>query len=176
MRINRKLNIFFILMLLLFTNMHEVKAEEYSGSCGENVTYTFNTNTNTLIISGYGLMNDYSDIWCAPWDSQRELIKNVVIENGVTSIGPFAFYYCENLSSITISSSVTNIGDSAFYYCKNLTSITFPLSVTSIGDSAFEFCENLTSITFPLSVTSIGDSAFQLTGCLRCMLHRQLLQ
>lgn len=78
----------------------------------------------------------------------------------VTSIGEYAFYDCDKLTSITIPSSVTTIGESAFRYCSNLTSITIPRSVTTIGNSAFSSCRNLSSITIPSSVTSIGKSAF----------------
>ena len=83
-----------------------------------------------------------------------------VIPNSVTSIGDYAFYYCDSLTSITIPDSVTSIGDYAFYHCSSLTSITIPDSVTSIGDGAFWGCYRLTSITIPDSVTSIGDHAF----------------
>ena len=96
----------------------------------------------------------------APWDSQRDKIKTVVIKDGVTNIGSFAFYECKNLTSVEIPNSVTSIGDDAFSYCENLASIEIPNSVTSIGDYAFEQCYGLTSVTIPNSVTSIGDWAF----------------
>ena len=83
-----------------------------------------------------------------------------MIEDGVTSIGESAFFYCSSLTSITIPDSVTSIGDYAFFNCSSLTSITIPDSVTSIGESAFYGCSSLTSITIPDSVTSIGNSAF----------------
>jgi hypothetical protein len=66
--------------------------------------------------------------------------KNTVIPNSVTSIGDWAFYQCENLTSLTIPNSVTSIGKSAFYKCKNLTSITIPNSVASIGYNVFYGC------------------------------------
>ena len=78
----------------------------------------------------------------------------------VTSIGDYAFRYCQSLTSITIPDSVKSIGIRAFYNCYNLTSATIPDSVTSIGDYAFYNCESLTSVTIPDSVTSIGERAF----------------
>ena len=112
----------------------------------------------TLNISGTGAMKDYDN------DSspacRNSNVKKVVIEDGVTSIGNYAFWGCSNLTSITIPDSVTSIGDSAFNTCSSLTSLTIPNSVTSIGDSAFNTCSSLTSLTIPNSVTSIGDAAF----------------
>ena len=89
-----------------------------------------------------------------------EHVTDLVIPDGVTSIGWYAFSGCSGLTSITIPNSVTSIGDGAFYYCTGLTSITIPDSVTSIGDSAFPGCTGLTSVTIPDSVTSIGECAF----------------
>ena len=92
-----------------------------------------------------------------------ELVTDLVIPDGVTSIGAYAFYKCKFLTSVTIGNSVTSIGDYAFYDCYGLTSITIPSSVTSIGERAFSGCSRLTSITIPDSVTSIGEYAF--SGC-----------
>ena len=78
----------------------------------------------------------------------------------VTSIGSYAFYSCNSLTSVTIGNSVTSIEEGAFWRCISLTSVTIGNSVTSIGYSAFEECISLTSVTIPNSVTSIGRSAF----------------
>ena len=125
----------------------------------DNLTWTLDAD-GTLNISGMGAMKDYG------YDSNRNPVyknsnvKKVVIEDGVTSIGESAFFYCSSLTSITIPDSVTSIGDYAFFNCSSLTSITIPDSVTSIGESAFYGCSSLTSITIPDGVTSIGNTAF----------------
>ena len=49
---------------------------------------------------------------------------DVVIPDGVTSIGNEAFYEYSSLTSVTLPDSLTSIGDSAFYNCSRLTSIT----------------------------------------------------
>ena len=85
---------------------------------------------------------------------------DLVIPDGVPSIGSDAFRGCTGLTSVTIPHSVTSIGSDTFYGCTGLTSITIPDSVTSIGNEAFRGCTGLTSITIPDSVTSIGHSAF----------------
>ena len=120
----------------------------------------------TLTISGTGDMEDYNSVsygtnddeWIgsdAPWDGglqQKELkksIKNIIIKNGVTSIGNVAFNECSNLTSVTIPNSVIKIGKMAFEGCSALTSITIPNSVTYIGNYAFQYCSELSSIVFP---------------------------
>ena len=118
------------------------------------------SNDGTLTISGNGEMKDWEKSYVVAWDSNRENIKNVIINNGVTSIGNYTFSDCRSLTNITIPNSVTSIGVDAFYYCTSLTNITIPNSVTSIGGKAFLFCRSLTSITIPDSVTSIGYHAF----------------
>ena len=127
------------------------------GTCGTNLIWELSN--GTLTISGTGTMNDYTD-GKSPWSSYRSQIKTVLIENGATSIGNYAFGGCTGLTSITIPNSVTSIGNYAFGSCTGLTSITIPNSVTSIGNYAFGSCTGLTSITIPNSVTSIGNNAF----------------
>ena len=107
------------------------------------VTWTL-SDDGTMTISGTD-MPDYP-YFKAPWYSQRDNIKKVVINNGVTNIGKCAFYECLSITSVTIPNSVTSIGDEAFEYCFYLTSITIPNSVTSIGNRAFSSCSRLTSI------------------------------
>ena len=84
-------------------------------------------------------------------------IKDFVIEDGVLE------EYTGNDAEVVIPEGVTSIGDSAFSGCTNLTAITIPDSVTSIGNYAFGECTKLTTITIPDSVTSIGGNAFW--GC-----------
>ncbi len=113
-----------------------------TGSCGAELTYTFNAATGVLTISGSGDMTNYSSSSSAPWNSYSSLIKEVVLPNGITSIGDDAFNNCDSLTSITIPDSVTSIGDYAFYKCNSLTKITIGSGVTSIGDYAFDDCSN----------------------------------
>ena len=134
-------------------------ADVQTGSCGDNVTYSLDTTTGELTISGTGGMADYSDFHSPFY--QRKNIKSVSIEDGVTSIGRCSFENCKNLTSVTIPNSVTSIGNSAFWGCTSLTDVTIPNSVTSIGEYAFLRCASLISITIPNSVTSIGWCAFE---------------
>lgn len=82
------------------------------------------------------------------------------IQCNVTSIGEFAFYQCNNLSSVTIPDGVTNIGANAFYECSNMISVSIPNSVTSIGAGSFYGCHSLSSVTIPSTLTRIDNSTF----------------
>lgn len=78
----------------------------------------------------------------------------------VTTIGVYAFYYCEDLASVTIPDSVKTIKRFAFGFCTSLTSVTIPEGVTELGDEVFHSCENLTTVSIPGSVSSIGGDVF----------------
>ena len=126
-------NLFLFIILLL---PMAASADE-SGTCGENLTWTYNETTHTLTISGSGEMYNYSWNNLGPWNSFRQDILSLLIEEGVTSIGSDAFYGCSGLISVTIPSSVKRIETHAFAGCGGLTSVTIPNSVTSIGEAAF---------------------------------------
>ena len=159
-----------------------------SGTCGDNLTWTLD-DEGTLTISGTGDMYNYYwpedeygyayGYYYCPWTydemsngmGEDWYISTVVIANGVTSIGSFAFSYCAGLESITVASGNTvyhsagnclieTASKTLIAGCKN-SIIPTDGSVTSIGVQAFYGCTGLTSITIPSSVTSIGDSAFR---------------
>ena len=139
----------------------KAEAATYSGTCGKNLTWTLDDETGVLTVNGTGDMYNWETSSDVPWCDYRSSIKTLVIDNGVTSIGDYAFKYCVGLTNVIISDSVTNIGYSAFENCTGLTSITIPNSVTRIDWYAFYNCTGLTSVTIPDSVTSIGSSAFE---------------
>ena len=140
------------------TNDTQAELLAASGTCGDNLTWTLDGN-GVLTISGSGSMASYTSESQTPW-YYHSSIKTLVIENGVTSIGAYAFSNRSWLTDVTIPNSVTSIGNWAFYGCYRLTGVTIPNSVTSVGDYAFTYCSGLTSITIPDSVTSIGTGAF----------------
>jgi len=117
-----------------------------SWKCGNNVIATLYGNTMT--ISGKGAMDDLqgninslnfeaTHSW-KPWVSNRDDIRKVVVETGVTHIGRMTFCRCENLSSVEISNTVKSIGDGAFLGL-NINSVKIPSSVTNIGTDAFSY-------------------------------------
>ena len=156
-----------------------------SGGC--DVTLVGGTLTVSKSSSGDGAMENYASSNNQPWNNSRNNITSVVIGDGVTSIGNYAFRGCDYLTSVTIGSNVGSIGTSAFDVCIRLASVSIPASVTSIGDFAFVSCgtsaaalvvtiadgsllssigvqaffnAKLASFNIPASVTNIGSNAF----------------
>ena len=145
---------FFAVMTALFLLAPSTLWAAQSGTCGDNVTWSLDSE-GLLTIEGKGAMTDFRN---APWKGLS--VTKAVIKDGVTTIGNNAFYGCKELTSVDIANSVKSIGEWAFADCEGLTSVTVPDSVTSIGKRAFADCEGLTSITLPDSVKSIGEHAF----------------
>ncbi len=155
----RKFTLFILSALICSASMF---AE--SGTCGANLTWDL-TN-GVLTISGTGAMKDYAEYDTnAPWylKGYNGNVKSVVINDGATHIGNYAFHKCKALTSVTIPNSVTSIGEGAFKNCSKLASLDIPSGVTGIGASAFCNCSVLAAVNIPNGVTSIEKSTF--AGC-----------
>ncbi len=135
-----------------------------SGTCGKNLTWILDFQ-GTLTISGEGDMLDFRGMGSIPpWEMNSNLIKAIIVEDGITSIGEKAFFsFYPELSSITMADSVTDIGASAFYGNKALDKVVLGKNVKSVGDYAFFSCTALTSVTISNSIANIGESVF--SGC-----------
>ena len=131
-----------------------------SGKCGKNLTWTLTYN-GVLTISGTGDMYNYDYTNnLAPWNNVSNNIKYIVLPEGLTSIGEWAFYLCASVTSISIPEGVSSIGVRAFCNCSSLTSISIPNSVTSIGERAFYSCYNLASVTLSTNLSKIDKYLF----------------
>ena len=73
-------------------------------------------------------------------------VTDLVIPEGVTSIGDYAFDYCTALTSVTIPEGITTIGTYAFRGCENLTCVTIPSSLSTLGDNVFIWCSSLDTV------------------------------
>ena len=153
-----------------------------TGTCGEDVTYSFDMSSGVLTISGSGKMDKgprdayYEASWYT--SDMASSVKEVVIEEGITNIPDNAFAGHNNLTKITIPDTVTSIGKNAFgngwlgdlvlagstmiggQTCSKLTEIDIPDSVTSIDERAFYGCTALEQIRFPKNLESIGKEVF----------------
>lgn len=135
-----------------------VMAAATSGTCGDNVNWSFSG--GVLTVSGTGNMDDYAWTSGSPWEDLYKEITSVKILDGVTSIGNYAFEDCCYITDVSISTSVTRIGKNAFDSCWRITEIPIPDSLAQLDEYAFANCSGLTRISIPGSVETIGDYAF----------------
>lgn len=118
-------------------------ASAYCGVCGADLTWRFDTESKTLTISGTGEMYDY--IASAPWYLQELTsdIEKIYIEDGVKSIGSWAFEGCWKVTEVELPQSLEKVGGSAFEGCASLQSISIPASTTKLVERAFSGCGGL---------------------------------
>ena len=136
-----------------------------SGYCGDPTVnggedVTWEVSGTTITISGTGAMADYASATNQPWSSNRSNIKIIMVAEGVTHIGNYAFSSSGNVTSIFLPTTLTSIGERGIEVCSSLTSVTIPENVKTIVQYAFQSCENLTSVSLPTTLTSIGQRAF----------------
>jgi hypothetical protein len=134
------------------------------GNCGlqgDNVTWYLDCD-GRLIVSGTGAMENYTkDNHLAPWSVRANTVKTIIIGEGVTTIGDYAFKDCISATSLTIANSVVSIGRNAFAQCRNLTEVTIPGAVTNIGQYAFSGCYRITTLSILSSkINSLPIAAF----------------
>ncbi|MBQ8603733.1 MAG: leucine-rich repeat protein, partial [Oscillospiraceae bacterium] len=142
-----------------------------SGECGTSVNWelvdTDADNTgDKLVISGTGEMYDYKYDAASPWSTYKDSINTIVVHDGATTIGDYAFYECKKVTNISIPFGVSDIGECAFNGCSLLTGIAIPNSVKRLGNLAFSGT-GLTNITIPDSVTEVGEYLFGGCGSLK---------
>ena len=145
-----------------------------SGECGASAHWSLDG--GTLTISGEGKMTNYFDPdgRTAPWAEYRSQINSIVIGEGITDVGDYAFNKCVAATSLSLPEGVKTLGQHSFAECESLASVTLPESLTEIGRSisrydpnegrVFYGCSQLKSITIPANVTIIAPKSFSLTG------------
>ncbi len=140
------------------------KLPEISGESGD-LTWTL-TQDGTIEFKGEGAMADYErngDSEIAPWtsDEYAKYIKKIKIDEGVTTIGKYAFAYCENVESVSLPSTLTTISLGAFYGLHSIKEITIPASVTSIDADAFGYNLALTKVYIKGENVEFHKNAFR---------------
>ena len=120
--------------LLFFVSPKEASAANYVGGAGP-LSYSFNTSTGALTIYGTGAMPNYTTSSKAPWDSYA--YTSIVVEEGVTSIGNYAFYQHRGITSVSLPSTLTRIGTNAFAYCSMYCTIEIPSGCTQSSPNVY---------------------------------------
>jgi len=154
----KKFYLYFICCLLCSLTASAQISWDIGFPVAANITATLSG--GTLTISGTGAMVNYSSASVQPWASQRNAITHLVINEGVTAIGDYAFMNFDQLTDITIPGSVETFGKFAFHK-SSIHSITISgNSLKKIGLQAFDDCRNLITVTLPASIETIDDYAF----------------
>ena len=101
-------------------------AETVSGTIGTEgaISWSYDTETRELVISGTGAMTDYSAASETQWYSYAGLIKSVVIEEGITTVADYAFKSTA-LTEVVLPYSLAEVSSTAFGDCYSLTTVTF---------------------------------------------------
>lgn len=143
-----------------YINSITIDNAEAKGICGSDLMWFYKD--NVLVIRGTGDMTDFGlDQSSSPW--RKELKKDihwVIIEDGCTYIGKFAFNNMSMLSKVIMPNSLQVIGERAFEDCESLIEVNMSNSLLTIESLAFQGCSSLTEIDFPDSLQSIGILAF----------------
>ena len=159
--VKKALSVFLVVVMLLtsaplqgFTKLDfswlsfNASAASYSGTCGDNVTWVFDDETGILTLDGTGEMKNYnspSSLYWAfnfnihPWKKYCSQIKTIIINDGITAIGNYAFARIDSLENIVIPESVDSIGTGAFGSCTSLKSIAIYNNETTFGAYSFGY-------------------------------------
>lgn len=155
-----------------FALMHCMSALAFSvvAPTGQTLYYRIKSSSTVELVAPYKIGTDPEGDEYFVWTGYimptgaLSIPENVTDDRGntyqVTSIGPYAFAGCNQLTSVQIPESVKEIRKDAFSNCDSLESILIPNSVIRIGNSAFCACSALVSVDIPNSVVSIGKYAF----------------
>ncbi len=138
--------------------MKKMKAtDEFSGDCGADVKWSLKD--GVLTISGSGAMADYAINSPAPWAGFKSIIRSVVVQEGVTGIGNFAFFKHPALESAILPAGLKSIGVCAFGDCGKLSEAALPEGLTHLGNEAFKGTA-LKSVVLPESLETLDGRAF----------------
>lgn len=157
-KMNMRLSALVLVVLLLLCQIPAVAAAEAEGNCGDGVSWSLDG--GVLTISGKGAIKDYTELSPAPWNAYADTIRAVIVQDGVTNVGRFAFFMMQEIMSVTLASTVKTIGDWAFTGCEKLVLLDLGTGVEEIGESAFEYCISLSSIRLPDSLRILCFRAF----------------
>ena len=142
-----------------------------SGTFGDNLTWSVDAE-GTLTISGTGAIPDFEYVMGetpnsiygganTPWRSY--LIRKVVVDEGITSVGSMALAYLEKMESISLPASLHELGNHALANNFGLKQIVLPENLETLDEMALFQCIGLSSLHIPAGVKSIGESAID--GC-----------
>ena len=157
--------------LLIFVIGHSPKnPHEVTGTIvaeDNTLTWTLDKSTWTLSITGQGKMRNFQQHGMPEaWLAYRDSLCSVVIDEGVLSVGNYAFAFCKRLQSVILPNSLLFIGNSSFLHCSYLTALKLPEGLKRIGSGAFKECYRLREMELPSGITELPFDLFALCSCM----------
>ena len=149
-----------LVAVILVLTLASCGTSSASLEAGDHGVLHYSYESKTLTVTGVGAMESFANADSVVWKAVRTGAEKLVIGEGVTSIGNYAFYAMSALKEVSLPSTLTSVGDYAFAFCGALTSVSMPQGLTAVGKSAFEGCGALASVYLHENVTSIGEKAF----------------
>ncbi len=150
-------------------SFQQVQAEDSD----KNSDYKISTDGDTAIITSYigfdsdvvipAVINNCKVVGIGESAFIDRNITSIVIPEGVTEIGAYAFTGCIKLKSVSLPDTIRSIGESAFAGCIKLSSIEIPYGVEYLSNHLFSACTGLRRVTLPDSIIGIGNEVFY--GC-----------
>lgn len=132
-----------------------------SGSCGTNVTWSLDVSSGIMTIKGTGAISDYESRKETPWTNYANLVTELVIEDGVSRIGEYAFNSFRNLETLRLPTSLEILDTYCFGICPSLTTLTIPEGVRIIASKVFNTCSGITTIYLPSTLEFVDMKAFE---------------
>ncbi len=129
------------------------------------IRWTLNKDTGVMRFTGSGDMPNFDVVnnHYPTWNYLDDYIRSVIVDEGITSIGSFSFWDCQNLEAVTVPGTVRSIGQAAFMCCYQLADVQLSDGITTIYDEAFYNCTSLTNINIPETMQHTGRNVFY--GC-----------
>ena len=128
--------------------------------CGQQAVWNYEEENGILTIQGVGAMEDYTDPEQVPWNTFIQKIKTVVIRDGITTVGDYAFAGGSNLQEVSLPGSVEIVGVFSFKGCTELKEIVIPEGVRVLASKAFQFCSALRKVYLPSTLTDVDMRVF----------------
>lgn len=162
-------------LLAVFMLLGSLVLFSFAQEEANNITWGFDEKSGTLTLSGEGAIPDYdigddSGLFysLAPWGKTFPSVKKIVISEGITRVGKFAFLACANAEEIVFPSTLKEIDEGAFANCMRLKELNLPEGLETIGDMAFTYALSLEKLYIPSTVKNVSITAFAYALSYQC--------
>ncbi len=118
-----------------------------SGTIG-TITWSLDQTTGVLTVSGTGATPNWTNDTKSEWHAYADLITKIVVEEGVTVIGSYAFSGLKNVTEVVLSAGITAINTDAFSYDSAMKILHLPASLTTIGQGVLYGANGVSTVYY----------------------------